>query len=180
MSKTPVTPSAVVELLDDLETHLLHRHEHHLRDAFSRADLVTELVPGARDLAEVLFEAGDAEDILAAAEEVLGDIDGAEAPGFVRERIDKLKRLIDMLSDVEWRLQHNDAKRVLNALAYFAEPEDLIPDHIPGIGFLDDAIMIELVVRELRHEIEAYEDFCRYRQDVRDASGARTSVSRQE
>ena len=30
------------------------------------------------------------------------------------------------------------------------------------------------------HEIEAYEDFCRYRQDVRDASGARTSVSRQE
>lgn len=120
------------------------------------------------------------EDILAAAEEVLDDIDGAQAPGFVRERIDKLKRLIDMLSDLEWRLPHNDAKRVLNALAYFAEPEDLIPDHIPGIGFLDDAIMIELVVRELQHEIEAYEDFCRYRQEIQDASGGRTTVSRQE
>jgi uncharacterized membrane protein YkvA (DUF1232 family) len=120
------------------------------------------------------------EDILAAAEEVLQDIDGAQAPGFVRERIDKLKRLIDMLSDLEWRLPHADAKRVLNALAYFAEPEDLIPDHIPGIGFLDDAIMIELVVRELRHEIEAYEDFCRYRREMQEASGGRTGVSRQD
>lgn len=120
------------------------------------------------------------EDILAAAEEVLGDIDGDTAPGFVRERIDKLKRLIDMLSDLEWRLPHADAKRVLNALAYFAEPEDLIPDHIPGIGFLDDAIMIELVVRELRHEIEAYEDFCRYRLELRDKAGDRVTVSRQQ
>lgn len=120
------------------------------------------------------------EDILAAAEEVLEDIDGAAAPGFVRERIDKLKRLIDMLSDLEWRLPHADAKRVLNALAYFAEPEDLIPDHIPGIGFLDDAIMIELVVRELRHEIEAYEDFLIYRQELQDEAGDRIAVSRQE
>ena len=120
------------------------------------------------------------EDIVAAAEEVLDDIDGEAAPGFVRERLDKLKRLIDMLSDLEWRLPHADAKRVLNALAYFAEPEDLIPDHIPGIGFLDDAIMIELVVRELRHEIEAYEDFLQYRQELREEAGSRIVVSRQE
>ena len=120
------------------------------------------------------------EDIVAAAEEVLDDIDGEAAPGFVRERLDKLKRLIDMLSDLEWRLPHADAKRVLNALAYFAEPEDLIPDHIPGIGFLDDAIMIELVVRELRHEIEAYEDFLSYRQELQDEAGSRIAVSRQE
>ena len=98
----------------------------------------------------------------------------------MRDRIDKLKRLIDMLSDLEWRLPHADAKRVLNALAYLAEPEDLIPDHIPGIGFLDDAIMIELVVRELRHEIEAYEDFCRYRQELQEEAGNRVAVSRQE
>ena len=120
------------------------------------------------------------EDILAAAEEVLDDINGEAAPGFVRERIDKLSRLIDMLSDLEWRLPHADAKRVLNAFAYLAEPEDLIPDHIPGIGFLDDAIMIELVVRELRHEIDAYEDFCKYRQKLKEQAGGRVSVSRQE
>jgi hypothetical protein len=36
---------------------------------------------------------------------------------------------------------------------------------VPVLGFLDDAIMIELCVRELQHEIEAYEDFIAYRSD---------------
>ena len=87
-----------------------------------------------------------------------------QVPGFIKERLDKLRLMIEMLADHEWRLPQQETTRVLNALAYFAEPEDLIPDHIPAIGFLDDAIMIELVVRELRHELEAYEDFCRFRQ----------------
>jgi uncharacterized membrane protein YkvA (DUF1232 family) len=103
------------------------------------------------------------EDIVAAAEELLQDIGTTGTPGFIQERIDKLRLLLRMMSDLEWRLSHQEATRVLNALAYFTEPDDLIPDHIPGLGFLDDAIMVELVVRELKHEIEAYRDFCEYR-----------------
>jgi len=105
------------------------------------------------------------EDIVAAAEKLLEKISSDSTPGFIQERIDKLRLMIRMLTDIDWRLPHDDATRVLNALAYFTEPEDLIPDHIPGLGFLDDAIMIELVVRELKHEIEAYHDFCAYRAD---------------
>jgi uncharacterized membrane protein YkvA (DUF1232 family) len=103
------------------------------------------------------------EDIVAAAEELLQDIGTAGTPGFIQERIDKLRLLLRMMSDLDWRLPHQEATRVLNALAYFTEPDDLIPDHIPGLGFLDDAIMVELVVRELEHEIEAYRDFCEFR-----------------
>jgi uncharacterized membrane protein YkvA (DUF1232 family) len=103
------------------------------------------------------------EDIVATAEELLQDIGNAGTPGFIRERIDKLRLLMRMLADLDWRLPHQEATRVLNALAYFTEPDDLIPDHIPGLGFLDDAIMVELVVRELEHEIEAYRDFCQFR-----------------
>ena len=104
------------------------------------------------------------EDIVAAAENLLTSVPRTSAPGFIVERLDRLQLMIRMLSDIEWRLPHQDATRVLNALAYFSEPEDLIPDHIPGLGFLDDAIMIELVARELKHEIEAYQDFCNYRE----------------
>ncbi|NIV16986.1 MAG: DUF1232 domain-containing protein, partial [Woeseiaceae bacterium] len=84
-------------------------------------------------------------------------------PQFIDQRLDKLNIMIRMLKDHEWRLPAAESNRVLNALAYFADPEDLIPDHIPGLGFLDDAIMVELVVRELKHEIEAYRDFCDFR-----------------
>ena len=68
----------------------------------------------------------------------------------------------------------------MSALAYFAEPEDLIPDDIPGLGFLDDAIMIELICRELRHEIEAYQDFRDYRLRIQRDSGRNTRVSRED
>jgi uncharacterized membrane protein YkvA (DUF1232 family) len=53
--------------------------------------------------------------------------------------------------------------RVLDALAYFVDPEDMIPDRLPGIGYIDDAIMVELISEELKHEIKAYEDFCEFR-----------------
>ena len=117
------------------------------------------------------------EDIVGAAEALLQEVPRQGAPSFIVERLNRLRMMIDMLSDIEWRLPHPDATRVLNALAYFAEPEDLIPDHIPGLGFLDDAIMIELVVRDLKHEIEAYQDFCDYRDKLKE-SGDGKSASR--
>ncbi|MBT8092650.1 MAG: DUF1232 domain-containing protein [Gammaproteobacteria bacterium] len=111
------------------------------------------------------------EDVVASAEVLLRNVAESSAPDFVVERLNKLRLMINMLSDIEWRLPHQEAKRVLNALAYFSEPEDLIPDNIPGLGFLDDAIMIELVVRELKHEIEAYQDFCDYRDRLKRQHG---------
>jgi len=119
------------------------------------------------------------EDIVAAAEELLLSVEETTAPGFIVDRLQNLRLMIRMLSDIEWRLPHQEATRVLNALAYFAEPDDLIPDSIPGLGFLDDAIMIELVVRELKHEIEAYSDFCGYRDRLTEEQGHAAKVSRE-
>ena len=115
------------------------------------------------------------EDIVSAAEALLRGTGATGSPGFIRERLGKLQLLIQMMTDLEWRLPHAEASRVLNALAYFTEPEDLIPDQIPGLGFLDDAIMIELVVRELDHEIEAYRDFC----DLRNSNRDKTAITRE-
>ena len=101
--------------------------------------------------------------VLGGAAKLVRDAVAAKPPDFVVERILKLERLVEMLRDREWRLEGRDRERILAALAYFVDPDDLIPDRVPGIGYLDDAIMIELVARDLTHEIEAYEDFCDYR-----------------
>lgn len=106
----------------------------------------------------------DDEEILAAAADLVQALLRADLPDFVSERLAKLQLLHAMLTDADWPL--NDAERspVLAALAYCCDPEDIIPDDIPGIGLLDDAVMIELVFRELRHEIDAYGDFIAFRE----------------
>ena len=106
-------------------------------------------------------EAGS-EAVIAAADELLDKVRLIDPPEFVRDRLGKLATLIEMVKDERWAIPREVRTRVLDALAYFVQPQDMIPDDVPVLGFLDDAIMIELIVRELRHHIEAYEDFCRF------------------
>ena len=106
-----------------------------------------------------------AHEVIAAAERLLATAQGTTVPDFIADRLDQLDTLIAMLKDEGWALPEPDAKRVAAALAYFADPKDMIPDAVPVLGFFDDAIAIELCVRELGHEVEAYDDFCEYRQD---------------
>ena len=121
-----------------------------------------------------------ADEIKTAAHKLLDEVREANPPAFIRERLEKISVMIGMLDDDEWELPDQERSRVMNALAYFSEPEDLIPDHIPGLGFLDDAIMIELVIRELKHEIEAFVDFCNYRDRELGSLRADDNVSREE
>jgi uncharacterized membrane protein YkvA (DUF1232 family) len=87
----------------------------------------------------------------------------AKAPEYVRSRLADLEVLCAMLDDSEWPLEDDDRNRIRAALGYFAVAKDMIPDKIPGLGFLDDALMAELVLRELKPELDGYRDFCQYR-----------------
>lgn len=111
-----------------------------------------------------------------AASKLLVDGHKIKLPNFIAERLGKLDSMIAMVNDDGFALPDEDKQRVLACLTYFANPEDIIPDNVPVLGFLDDAIMIELCVRELQHEIEAYEDFVAYRKDEAAAHGVDPST----
>ena len=119
------------------------------------------------------FTAGSksAEEVTAAAGKLLEDATNLQLPDFIYERLDKLDALIAMLRDEGWQLPEEDRQRVLSALVYFADPKDIIPDSVPVLGYFDDAIAIELCVRELRHELDAYDEFCDFRQNEAERRG---------
>lgn len=103
-------------------------------------------------------------EIIEAIHAVLDEIRSSEPlPDFVGRRIPELESLLRMLADDEWQLPDADRERLLATFVYFADPEDILPDDIPVIGYLDDVIIIELVARELLHVREAYDDFCAFR-----------------
>ena len=112
------------------------------------------------------FSAGSktSDEVLTAASKLLEESSSLQLPDFIVERLEKLDSLIAMVRDEGWALPDEDRQRVLSALVYFADPNDIIPDNVPVLGYFDDAIAIELCVRELRHELDAYEEFCDSRQ----------------
>ena len=111
------------------------------------------------------------DEIISAASALLIEAGKVEVPDFIAERLDRLDALIAMAKDEGWHLPEEDRQRVLSALVYFADPKDVIPDNVPVLGYFDDAIAIEMCVKELKHEIEAYDEFCEFRQTGADRLG---------
>lgn len=152
------------ELSDkDLEHFKSMAHAAH--DAVCDAKLDQQAIAQA---ARKVFEAADSD---------------AELPEFISTRLASLELLVNMVEDKEWQLPEEEMTRVCSAMAYFANPDDLIPDRIPAIGFLDDAIMVELMVENLLDEIEAYEEFCQFRTaeiERRTNQGVSTDVGKED
>jgi uncharacterized membrane protein YkvA (DUF1232 family) len=92
-----------------------------------------------------------------------------KTPRFVIEAVEVLTDLTDLIQDDEYAAPKKVRSEVLAGIAYFSNPEDLIPDHIPGLGFLDDAIMVKFIEDEFKHELWGYRKF----RALRDASEQR-------
>lgn len=134
-----------------------------MRISFELSDTDLEHFKEVMTRAREAARGKDVSSIVDAANNLLVKVNASETSDFIRDRMNALETLIGMVMDQSWGLVDEDRKRVIEALAYFSEADDLIPDDIPGLGFLDDAIMIEIVSRELKHEIQAYRDFVVFR-----------------
>jgi len=92
-------------------------------------------------------------------------------PDFIVQRLVRLDDMIAMVRDEAWAMDGEDRRRVISTLAYFCDPDDVIPDNVAVLGLLDDAIMIELAARELQPELDAYDEFCDFRQHQAESRG---------
>jgi uncharacterized membrane protein YkvA (DUF1232 family) len=106
----------------------------------------------------------DPAEILTAAHALVASVRStAKTPAFVIEAVQAIEDLSQIITDEDYKAPKSIRVQVLGALAYFANPDDLIPDEIPVLGFLDDAIMIKFVEEEFKHELWAYRKFRKFR-----------------
>lgn len=104
-------------------------------------------------------------------------------PSFVRKRLEGIRELIAMAQDDAWKLPPEESARIIEAVAYFLAAHSLIPEEVPILGLLDDAIAAELALGSLQHELEAYRDFCTYRAaeaQRRKNQGRPTDISKED
>ncbi len=87
-----------------------------------------------------------------------------EAASLPRERfngnwpyLQTMLRLVRAYERGEYKQVSNDALLwIVAALNYLVDPFDLIPDSIPFLGFVDDAIVVEFVVDKTRQTLDDF------------------------
>ena len=105
----------------------------------------------------------DRDEILASSRSLVVSVRrNKRTPGFVLDAISTLEDLTEIIEDKDYAAPAKIRDQVVAALAYFANAEDLIPDDIPVLGFLDDAIMIKFVEEEFKHELHAFRKFRKF------------------
>jgi hypothetical protein len=130
-----------------------------VRVSFNLDDADLEHLAAIAQQTQLRARSETADTIIAGAREVLETANRAQLAGSVKERYSHLDTMLQMVGDPQWQLSAEDRQRVLNALACFSSSSADSPSVL-----LDHAIMIELVSRDLHHDLDAYRDFCKSRQ----------------
>lgn len=69
-----------------------------------------------------------------------------------------VRTLFRMVRDRSFGMTWASRGMILAALLYFVMPMDATPDFIPILGFIDDALVVGMVVKRLNREIDRYRD----------------------
>jgi uncharacterized membrane protein YkvA (DUF1232 family) len=92
----------------------------------------------------------------------LATLPAETAQATIALRLARAESLRRMLDDPDWNLPADLRERAVHLLDYLYRFDDLIPDDLPVIGHLDDALLIELSWSEFEGEVRDYEDFRRF------------------
>ena len=95
------------------------------------------------------------------AEALSTDFDPKEAEEFAQKHkgakwYDDFVLLYDMVTDKDFKLDKKTYIAIAGALAYVVFPIDIIPDFIPGVGFIDDVFVVGIVMKNISDELEQF------------------------
>jgi uncharacterized membrane protein YkvA (DUF1232 family) len=96
----------------------------------------------------------DFEVILREVPDHLSDIHCSKA--FVSKMVSRIILLYNMLFDTGFPIPHSAEKTIAGGLMYFISQENLFPDEIPGLGYLDDAYVIKKTCEKACHQAQEY------------------------
>ncbi|MCG8554243.1 MAG: DUF1232 domain-containing protein [Proteobacteria bacterium] len=92
-------------------------------------------------------------------------------PGKFGQLVNQVKLLFEMIKDY-WQGNYSTVPwtsiaMAAGALLYFLAPIDLMPDFFPGVGYVDDALVVALAINALQEDLRAYcafkgYDFAKY------------------
>ena len=90
-------------------------------------------------------------------------LEGEREPDCIRLRLDRAGAILRMLADAAWDAMDELLDPAHAVADYVQRADDLIPDWVPAVGRLDDAIVVEAAWPRLGGEVMDYLDFCRLR-----------------
>jgi uncharacterized membrane protein YkvA (DUF1232 family) len=101
--------------------------------------------------------------IAGAARRVLRASMKGQESAFIKVRMRRAGEVRAALKDKQWSIPAPLEAKMRDIIAYLDDPASLIPNDVPVVGYLDDAILVDIAMDSLRGELENYADFCRFR-----------------
>lgn len=84
----------------------------------------------------------------------------AKVPGTLQKFANQISLLFEMLKDYvkgEYKeVPYSSIAMIVVSLLYFLSPIDLIPDVIPVVGYVDDAMVVALTVKVIQNDLRNY------------------------
>lgn len=105
----------------------------------------------------------DSDQVASAARELVDQPLGGRAPPCIQQRVRRGAAVDRMMTDPEWDVVATSAFTVAMVVAYLRGHHTLIPNDVPVVGRLDDAIVVEASWPAIAQEVSNYLDFCRIR-----------------
>ncbi len=80
----------------------------------------------------------------------------SEGVEWLKGMLNRVTILYEMVRDTDYKLDGRSKALIAAGLIYFLLPIDLTPDFIPGIGYLDDALVLTTLWKIVQEQVDKY------------------------